>query len=1226
LFQIPRRISLGLPFGSSRSSVPMTRYRWLIAICVALLLVGVVIGLALTPRGHAQGNSTHRDSAFAKKADKLLQLVRRANAHDLAVPAPSGKSHLESLSRRIGVQRNAGGRVTADVVVKLKADSEAELKNAGFAIGARIGDMATLRIDLAQLENLAALVSVEKISAAVRRYPTNDRARLSAAVENELGQRLVTQTGQGVVVAIIDTGIDFRHADFTVPGSGGHQTRIKALLDMTEYGSQSPDPGWNYILPGQSAPIGHLYTEADINAALQVPKPPNQNNDLLKQRDKNGHGTHVAGTAAGNGQSSPTAGTYSGIAPEADLIVVKASRENDGSASFLTSDIINALQFVQQKATELNKPFVANLSLGGQLGPHDGTLPDERAIDNLVNSGLGRVVTVAAGNEGQSSTHARAIVPAGGSITLDYNVNGFAEIVDLYAAHADRFTVTITSPDGVILGPVVYDPNGFSLPNGQASNQYLYLYNANDDKGDSDPNNDQPDIVAVFNPAAPDGLWKITIQDADANSNQSFDAWTEGFGVYFSTNVDNDSHLVGSPGTARGAITVGATVVRSISETIGSTASFTSPGPTADERQKPEISAPGHYLYSARSTDIVDPNFGIIGSQDDAPTDATHYVGLSGTSMATPVTSGAIALLLQSNPTLSADQVKSRLTNFSVKDIFTGSEPWHRRAGFGKLNIFNSITQTGGGLRRFSISGRVTNQDGSAVSNLFIVMTGYESAVVATDANGNYLIPNVSAGGSYTVQPNYEPPPISYTPPYQRFNSLNSDKTLDFVRILAPNPTIGGRLTDQAGNGLAGILVQALGVQRAPVTTDGNGNYVIDVPYGSTVSIEPASNQYTFTPPSTTLFNVIVNQSANFVGQPGAQPPKIEFVGPFVTTSENNSAALVQLKRSGDTSGVANVTYGTIYHLGLTDCSVKNGIAYSRCDYSTTNGTLTFAANELSKWISIPLVNDSYAENTETFGIALSSVTGAEFGNLTTLLIRIDDNETSDGPNPLAQNGFFVRQHYIDFLGREPDPAGFAGWQSLLNNCPTGDITCDRIHVSQNFYQSPEFQQRGYFIYRFYPLSFGRKPDYLEFVPDLARVSGFLSDAQLEAAKQSFIAEFMTRPAFVAKFNALSNTQYVDTLLSTAGVTNPARDFWIGALNDGSRTRAQVLREIAESTEVYNRYYNQAFVVMQYFGYLRRDPDAAYLDWIQVLNTTGDSRGMIIGFVNSLEYRYRFGP
>src|SRR2546425_6882237 len=126
------------------------------------------------------------------------------------------------------------------------------------------------------------------------------------------------------------------------------------------------------------------------------------------------------------------------MAPAADLVIVKASRQNDGNDSFRTTDIINAMQFVQQRAAELSEPFVINLSLGGQAGPHDGTNPDERAIDTLVNSGTGRAVCVAAGNDGDSNIHARSTVPVGGSQTLTMNLNGAAGFIDLYQAHNDR--------------------------------------------------------------------------------------------------------------------------------------------------------------------------------------------------------------------------------------------------------------------------------------------------------------------------------------------------------------------------------------------------------------------------------------------------------------------------------------------------------------------------------------------------------------------------------------------------------------------------------------------------------------------------------------------------------------------------------------------------------------------------------------------------------------------
>jgi Domain of unknown function (DUF4214) len=228
--------------------------------------------------------------------------------------------------------------------------------------------------------------------------------------------------------------------------------------------------------------------------------------------------------------------------------------------------------------------------------------------------------------------------------------------------------------------------------------------------------------------------------------------------------------------------------------------------------------------------------------------------------------------------------------------------------------------------------------------------------------------------------------------------------------------------------------------------------------------------------------------------------------------------------------------------------------------------------------------------------------------------------------NPIDCPEYFITRHYVDFLNRNPDPPGFASWQALLAGCAPGDTTCDRVHVSSTFFRSAEFQGRGYFLYRFFPVAFGRKPDYDEFAGNMWQVTGFLTDAELELRKQQFIANFMNRADFVATYNGLSDTQYVDKLLANVGITHPARNVWIAALGNGTRHRGQVLREIAESSEVYNKYYNQAFVVMQYFGYLRRQPDALYLDWLALLEGTGDYRSMTNGFVNSLEYRNRFTP
>jgi Calx-beta domain-containing protein/uncharacterized protein DUF4214 len=353
----------------------------------------------------------------------------------------------------------------------------------------------------------------------------------------------------------------------------------------------------------------------------------------------------------------------------------------------------------------------------------------------------------------------------------------------------------------------------------------------------------------------------------------------------------------------------------------------------------------------------------------------------------------------------------------------------------------------------------------------------------------------------------------------------------------------------------------------------------------------------------------------------------IQFSAASYAVSETGPRVDVTLTRSGNTTSSASVNYVTNDAAGLTNCNVFNGTASPRCDYENTIGTATWAAGDAAaKTFSIAIVDDSYAEGTETFTVALNSPSGATLGAQSTATVMVLDNEPGTGPNPIDNTTFFVRQLYIDFLGREPDPPGLAGWTSTINNCSGDTSQCDRIHVAQLFFQSAEFQDRGYFVYRFYPVAFGRKPDYGEFVPDLASVSGFLDTNQLEAAKLAFIAGFMARTAFVNTYNALTNQQYVDALLNTAGVTLSSRQTMINGLNASTQTRAQVLRQIVESTEVSTKYNHQAYAVMEYFGYLRRQPDGFYLQWIQVLDTTNDPRGMVTGFVTSAEYRQRFGP
>jgi len=291
---------------------------------------------------------------------------------------------------------------------------------------------------------------------------------------------------------------------------------------------------------------------------------------------------------------------------------------------------------------------------------------------------------------------------------------------------------------------------------------------------------------------------------------------------------------------------------------------------------------------------------------------------------------------------------------------------------------------------------------------------------------------------------------------------------------------------------------------------------------------------------------------------------------------------------------------GTQDRKTITDA--KGNYAFSEVE---TNGFYTVTPSR---------VNYNFAPVTRGFS-ALGAHTEASFG------AAANGNHL----NPLDTTEYFVRQQYVDFLGREPEEKGFNDWTDTINNCASGDASCDRIHVSEMFFRSEEFQQRGYFVYRFYSTAFGQKPDYAAFAPDLGRVSGFLDATQLEAAKTAFANDFTTRAAFVNQYGTMNNAQYVDALAQTAGVTLSNRQALVNSLSAGTLTRAQALRQIAESGEVYAKYYNQAFVVMEYFGYLRRDPDALYLNWISVLDANpADSRHMVEGFVDATEYRNRF--
>ena len=366
---------------------------------------------------------------------------------------------------------------------------------------------------------------------------------------------------------------------------------------------------------------------------------------------------------------------------------------------------------------------------------------------------------------------------------------------------------------------------------------------------------------------------------------------------------------------------------------------------------------------------------------------------------------------------------------------------------------------------------------------------------------------------------------------------------------------------------------------------------------------------------------------ASSPGDPGITPtPKpednaratVQFGAPGYTVAEDARSLNITVTRTGDISRDSKVDYRS------SDVS-----AHERSDYTTAAGRLFFAPGEATKTINVLITDDGFKENDETFNLTLFDASNStEVGTPGTVTVTIKDNDTTEtAVNPIDTSRAFIVQHYMDFLNREPEPEGLKAWEDILNRCQAGDDKCDRIEVSSGFFRSPEFQERGSFLYHFYSVSFGRLPHYTEFEKDMSRTSGFQTAAEKEANKALFADDFVTRQEFKDRYDQFAGAaDYVNALLNTAGVVLPNRDALVSALQNGQMTRAQVLRSISESAEVRGKFYTEAFVVMQYFGYLRRDPDILYQEWIRKMNEdSGAYRDMINGFMNSTEYRQRFG-
>jgi subtilisin family serine protease len=571
--------------------------------------------------------------------------------------------------------------------VIIKTSDPSEITNNGITINSSYKGFVTARVTIDELAKLSNLTNVTQILKGQELYPLNDVAGgiIGSKLLNAGFVNGIQYTGTGVILLDIDTGIDWSHLDFRDPVVPT-KSRILYIWDqtLTAAGSEKTPQGrdaTNY----SGLNYGVEYGQSDINSELGG-SPPN----FVREHDTNGHGSHTAGSAAGNG-ASMTNIKYAGIAPQADIVIVKA-----GNGSFPNTNIIDGLTYAAKISAQFGKPVVVNMSLGGQEDPHDGTSDLDKAVDQFASGGNGRAVVIAAGNDGGNKIHFTSTINASATSNITFSIptytanagasNDYCDL-DIWSSTNGSINATATSPNSFTATQNT-DSQGTTTTNDGA----IYIYNFN-----STSNNNREVFFEVYDAIAANpparGTWTLSLTNTSA-SPITYHGWIVS-SVGASVTGGNSQYTVASPGTATDAITIGAFVTRwrwkSIdggsyrytgTETSDNIASFSSIGPRRDGVQKPDVAAPGQAVISVKSSSIS------VASSNITP-DGLHMVD-QGTSMATPIAAGSAALLLQQSPSLTYSQVKSYITANADADSYVGTAP-NYTWGYGKLDVFRSM-------------------------------------------------------------------------------------------------------------------------------------------------------------------------------------------------------------------------------------------------------------------------------------------------------------------------------------------------------------------------------------------------------------------------------------------------------------------------------------------------------------------------------------------------------
>ena len=661
-------------------------FRRLLMIGAALVAVLAIVGPPVGPTGAA----LIVPQPSNKLDPRIRMMAQRVQDGLPPVPTTPPGSTLLPVRPVVNVRTTPDGRYLVPALARLTDPSAVDaIRALGCQVTSFSDGIACFDMPLDVADQVAALASVVRVEAA-----THGRLKLNLSVPETGATAANAQygvTGKGVIVGIVDSGLDVRHPDFIAPDG---TPRVLLAWDQTDTSGPSP-AGYGY---------GREYTANDIARALVSATAPRPRDD---DPTAEGHGTHVTGIAASNGRAT---GKYKGMAPETDIILVKTDFDH----------ALDANRYIAEKAQALGKPVVINNSWGDHIGPHDGTDLVTAGINALVGPGIkGRAIIFAAGNEGQDPIHLSGTLRLGNPAQFSiYTPRGIPDVeLDVWYSAGDRFstsvgyTTTSTSPtQGAVAVTRVVQADAGTVRNAPVTAGTFAGTVVTVDATDVPfPDNSSINHIMVsidmsntFRGGQPDRPWVVTLTKTAGSGDGKFDAWVPGdYGESFRSapgELPGDSKVtVSNQACAPNVVAVGSYVMRmrwtnvdglpvdySIPGVqVGGLSEFTSIGPTRTGQQKPDLVAPGEWIASALSEDIQVPRSHMAVIADDG-----MHQFMQGTSMSAPHVTGAIALLLQRNPSLDGEQIL-QLLRTTARPV--GSGGWQPDSGAGKLDVLSAM-------------------------------------------------------------------------------------------------------------------------------------------------------------------------------------------------------------------------------------------------------------------------------------------------------------------------------------------------------------------------------------------------------------------------------------------------------------------------------------------------------------------------------------------------------